>query len=87
LGVSAGTATVAAAADASRVVLAPKNIPISYLTNNGNSRTASANIPQNAAVASDRVNPKKFYGYGQGKFWISTDGGTTFTATAVTGYL
>jgi len=84
-GVSTSGGTVAAAADASRVVWAPKNAQISYSTDNGNSWTASANIPQNAVVASDRVNPKKFYGYGQGKFWISTDGGVTFTATSATG--
>jgi len=84
-GVSSNGGTVAAAADASRVLWAPVNAAISYSTDNGNSWTASTGIPQNAVVASDRVNPKKFYGYGQGKFWISTDGGATFTATAATG--
>ncbi|MBO0793860.1 MAG: exo-alpha-sialidase, partial [Ktedonobacteraceae bacterium] len=84
-GLSTNGGTVAAAADASRVLWAPKNAPVSYSTDNGNTWIASANIPQNAVVASDRVNPKKFYGYGQGKFWISTDGGATFTATSATG--
>ncbi len=84
-GISTNGGTVAAAADASRVLWAPKNAQISYSTDNGNSWTAAASIPQSAVVASDRVNPKKFYGYGQGKFWISTDGGATFTATAATG--
>lgn len=84
-GVSTSGGSVAAAADASRVVWSPKNAQISYSTDNGNSWTASTNIPQNAVVASDRVNPKKFYGYGQGKFWLSTDGGATFNATSATG--
>jgi xyloglucan-specific exo-beta-1,4-glucanase len=84
-GISYGNETIAAAADGSRVVWAPKNAAVSYTTDNGTTWIASANIPQNAAEASDRVNPKKFYGYGQGKFWISTDGGATFTATAATG--
>jgi xyloglucan-specific exo-beta-1,4-glucanase len=85
VGISAGNETVAAAADGSRVVWAPNNAAVSYSTDNGATWTASANIPQNAAVASDRVNPKKFYGYGNGKFWVSIDGGATFTATAAPG--
>ncbi|WP_052888464.1 cellulose binding domain-containing protein [Thermogemmatispora carboxidivorans] len=84
-GVSQNGGTVAAAADASRVLWAPVNAPVSYSTDNGNSWVASANVPQNAVVASDRVNAKKFYAYGQGKFWYSTDGGATFTASATTG--
>jgi len=34
-----------------------------------------------AVVASDRVNGKKFYAFYNGKFYISTDGGLTFTDT------
>ncbi len=80
-----GGGTIAAAADASRVLWAPTSAAVSYSTDNGNSWTAAASIPQNAVVAADRVNPKKFYGYGQGKFWLSTDGGATFTASTATG--
>jgi photosystem II stability/assembly factor-like uncharacterized protein len=80
-----GAGPIVAAADASRVVWAPSGVPVSYSTDNGTTWVASANIPQNAVLASDRVNPKKFYGYGQGKFWLSTDGGATFNATAATG--
>jgi xyloglucan-specific exo-beta-1,4-glucanase len=84
-GISSSGGSVAAAADASRVVWAPNNGVISYSTDNGNSWIASTNIPQNAVVASDRVNAKKFYGYGQNKFWVSTDGGATFAAASATG--
>jgi len=84
-GLSTGGGTVAAAANASRVLWAPKNAQVSYSTDNGNSWIASASIPQNSVVASDRVNPSKFYGYGQGKFWSSTDGGATFTSITVAG--
>src|SRR6185312_11519435 len=84
-GVSSSGGSVAAAADASRVLWAPNNAAISYSTDNGNSWTASTGIPQNSVVASDRVNAKDFYGYGQGKFWLSTDGGATFSASAATG--
>jgi xyloglucan-specific exo-beta-1,4-glucanase len=80
-----GGGTIAAAADASRVLWAPSSAPVSYSTDNGNSWIASTAIPQGSAVASDRVNPKKFYGLGQNKFWVSTDGGATFTASAATG--
>jgi hypothetical protein len=84
-GVGSNCGTVAAASNASRVLWAPCNAAISYSTNNGSSWTASATIPQNSVVASDRVNPLEFYGYGQGKFYYSTDGGVTFTASAATG--
>jgi xyloglucan-specific exo-beta-1,4-glucanase len=83
-----GGGTVAAAADASRVLWAPADsgTPVSWSSDNGNSWHASANIPAAAEVASDRVNPSKFYGFGGGKFWYSTDGGNTFTASSATGF-
>ncbi|HEX2619953.1 MAG TPA: sialidase family protein, partial [Phototrophicaceae bacterium] len=80
-----GGGTVAISADGSRVVWAPTGAPVSYSTDNGASWNASSGIPQGAAVASDRVNGNKFYGYGQGQFWISTDGGASFTASTATG--
>jgi hypothetical protein len=80
-----GGGTVAAAANASRVLWAPDGAPVSWSSDNGNSWHASANVPQNSAVASDRVNANKFYGLGGGKFWVSTDGGATFTASAASG--
>jgi cellulase/cellobiase CelA1 len=36
-------------------------------------------------VESDRVDPKTFYGFKSGKFYVSTDGGATFTASPATG--
>jgi xyloglucan-specific exo-beta-1,4-glucanase len=77
--------TVAAAADGSRVLWAPNGAPVSYSTDKGTTWVASAGIPQGAYIAADRVNPMKFYGVGGGKFWVSTDGGATFTASAATG--
>src|SRR5207302_1514000 len=55
---NSGGGTVAAAADASRVVWAPTNnaAPVSFSTDNGNSWTSSTGIPQGAIVHSDRVN-------------------------------
>lgn len=61
------------------------NPGVHYTTNNGNSWTKSTGIPAGAKVRSDRVNPNKFYGFSGGNFYISTDAGKTFTATAATG--
>jgi hypothetical protein len=35
-------------------------------------------------VRSDRVNPLKFYGFANGTFYVSTDGGMTFVASPAT---
>ncbi|RSD07878.1 xyloglucanase [Amycolatopsis eburnea] len=82
-GASGGT--VAAAADGSRFVWSPDGTPVSHSVGFGSSWTASAGIPAGAVVESDRVDPKRFYGFAAGKFYVSTDGGATFTATAATG--
>ncbi|WP_433179445.1 xyloglucanase [Actinoallomurus sp. CA-150999] len=77
--------TVAAAADGSRFVWSPDGTGVYYAVGFGNSWTASSGIPSGARVSSDRVNPKKFYGFSGGRFYVSTDGGATFTASAATG--
>lgn len=85
-GISANSGgTVAAAADASVVVWAPTSGKISYSKSNGSSWTESKGIPQGAKVASDRVNPKVFYGLSNGKFYRSNDGGATFNVTNAEG--
>jgi hypothetical protein len=55
-----------------------------YSTNNGTSWSACAGLSGNTRVASDRVNPKKFYAFGSGTLYASSDGAATFTA-ATTG--
>jgi hypothetical protein len=55
-----------------------------YSTNNGTSWSACMGLSSNTRVASDRVNPKKFYAFGSGTLYASTDGAATFTA-ATTG--
>jgi xyloglucan-specific exo-beta-1,4-glucanase len=77
--------TIAAAANASRVVWAPENGAVSFSTNNGSSWTASTGIPVNARVGSDRVNPNKFYGASNGQFFVSTNGGASFSASSASG--
>jgi photosystem II stability/assembly factor-like uncharacterized protein len=56
-----------------------------YSNDGGQIWTPSAGVPSyNGAVVSDRVNPNKFYMFDQtaGTFYVSTDGGQTFTAAA-----
>ncbi|WP_217207803.1 cellulose binding domain-containing protein [Streptomyces sp. AC550_RSS872] len=83
-GVSGG-GTVAAAADGSRFVWSPAGTGVQYTAGFGNSWQASSGIPAGAIVESDRVDPKTFYGFKSGRFYVSTDGGATFTASSASG--
>ncbi|RSM88673.1 xyloglucanase [Kibdelosporangium aridum] len=83
-GVSGG-GTVAAGADASRFVWSPTGAGVHYASGYGSSWTASTGIPAGAKVAADRVNPRKFYGFASGKFYVSVDGGASFSASPATG--
>lgn len=80
-----GGGTVAVAANGSRWIWAPDGAPVSYTTSNGKSWTASTGVPSGARVAADRVNPSTFYAYAAGTFYVSTNGGASFTAAAATG--
>lgn len=77
--------TVAAAADGSRFVWSPTGGQPSYAVGYGNSWTASKGLDTGAVVTSDRVNPKKFYAVNGGRFFASTDGGESFSATVSSG--
>ncbi|MEV1288006.1 cellulose binding domain-containing protein [Micromonospora sp. NPDC049679] len=77
--------TIAAAADGSRFVWAPRDVGVHYSVGFGNTWTASTGLPQNSVVESDRQNPARFYGFSGGTFYVSTDGGASFTATAASG--
>ncbi|GGR75201.1 MULTISPECIES: cellulose binding domain-containing protein [Streptomyces] len=83
-GVSGG-GTVAAAADGSRFVWSPAGTGVRHTTGFGTSWAESAGIPAGAIVESDRVDAKTFYGFKSGKFYVSSDGGATFTASPATG--
>ncbi|MEU8679405.1 cellulose binding domain-containing protein [Streptomyces sp. NPDC048560] len=80
-----GGGTIAVAADGSAAVWAPAGAEVQRTTTHGSSWTAASGIPQGAQVRADRSNPRKFYGYAAGRFYLSTDGGAGFTATAATG--
>jgi xyloglucan-specific exo-beta-1,4-glucanase len=75
----------AIAADASSALWSPAGTGVYYTTTYGSSWTASTGIPAGAVIASDRVSPKVYYGYSAGTFYVSTNGGAGFTATAATG--
>jgi xyloglucan-specific exo-beta-1,4-glucanase len=77
---SMGGGSVAIASDASTIVWSPAfdKTVTSFSTDNAKTWTACNGIPARAKVASDRVNPKKFYGFAGGKFYVSTDGGADF---------
>ncbi|MEV6020157.1 MULTISPECIES: cellulose binding domain-containing protein [unclassified Streptomyces] len=77
-----GGGTVAAASDGSRFVWSPAGTGVRYTTGFGTSWSASSGIPAGAIVESDRVDPKTFYGFKSGRFYVSSDGGATFTASA-----
>ncbi|MGB8944243.1 MAG: xyloglucanase [Streptomyces sp.] len=83
-GVSGG-GTVAASADGSRFVWSPDGTGVHTSGDRGASWTASTGIPQGAVVESDRADPKTFYGFKSGTFYVSTDGGATFTTKASRG--
>ncbi|RSS50919.1 cellulose binding domain-containing protein [Streptomyces sp. WAC01280] len=75
-----GGGTVAVSADGGRYVWSPDGTGVH--TGTGGAWTASTGIPAGATVESDRVDAKTFYGFKDGTFYASTDGGATFTARA-----
>ncbi|MFJ5833769.1 cellulose binding domain-containing protein [Streptomyces sp. NPDC093089] len=75
-----GGGTVAASADGTRFVWSPDGTGVH--TGTGGTWTASTGIPAGATVESDRVDPRTFYGFAAGTFYVSTDGGASFTAEA-----
>ncbi|AEI42763.1 Ig-like domain-containing protein [Paenibacillus mucilaginosus] len=85
-----GGGYVAVGANGHTIVWAPNldgngEFPVSFTTDLGKTWTASKGIPHGAMVSSDRVNPGKFYGFLDGTFYVSTDGGANFSATAASG--
>lgn len=77
-----GGGTVALASDASAVVWSPEGTGVYRSTDYGSSWTAASGIPKGAIVEADRSDASVFYGFSAGTFYVSTDGGKTFTAQA-----
>jgi xyloglucan-specific exo-beta-1,4-glucanase len=78
-GASGGT--VAAGADGSRVVWS-SGAGVFVSLDQGTTWASSSGVPAGASVRSDRVSPSRFYGFANGVFYASGDGGQTFAATA-----
>jgi photosystem II stability/assembly factor-like uncharacterized protein len=81
-----GGGNIAISADGNRIVWAPQGASgFYYSTDQGSSWTASSgSVPAELKPVSDRVNSQKFYVYDaeNGKVWVSTDGGASFSAQA-----
>lgn len=84
-GLTGGGNVAVSATGGGRIVWSPAGVGVHYTTGGGKTWTASTGIPAGARVASDRVNPNKFYGFKSGVFYVSTDGGKTFASTAAAG--
>jgi photosystem II stability/assembly factor-like uncharacterized protein len=76
--------SIAVAADGSSFVWVPKGGMPSYSLDKGTTWMPTTGLTGGALVASDRVNPSKFYARGGGTMLVSTDGGKTFGAPAGT---
>jgi hypothetical protein len=50
--------------------------------NNGKTWAAATGVPAGSIVESDRVNANKFYAFNAGTFYVSTNGGTSFTVAS-----
>jgi xyloglucan-specific exo-beta-1,4-glucanase len=74
--------TIAAAADGSSFVWSADGAKPSCTADFGTSWAVADGLPAGAVVESDRVDSSIFYGFSAGIFYVSKDGGATFTASA-----
>ncbi len=84
-GLTGGGTAAVSATGAGKVVWSPAGTGVYYTKANGKTWTASTGVPAGAVVESDRVNGSKFYGFSNGTFYVSANGGASFSATAATG--
>ncbi|SEJ93160.1 X2-like carbohydrate binding domain-containing protein [Paenibacillus polymyxa] len=82
---TAGGGSIAVAANGNGLLWSTSDKGVFYSKTGGNSWTASTGVPANAKIASDRVNPNKYYAFAAGKIYVSVDGGASFTPSTVTG--
>ncbi len=73
---------VAVSTDAKTIVWSPAGeVSPHWTTDKGKTWNKCAGLPNASKVISDRVNPNKFYGFGNGTFYASADAGKTFVVT------
>jgi photosystem II stability/assembly factor-like uncharacterized protein len=84
-GYGAGSGAVMLSADGSTILSALGPVQIS--SDHGKTWSNVRGLPTGARPVADRVNPAKFYAVSmaRGKIYRSTDGGASFTSSAVTG--
>lgn len=82
---SAEGGTVAVAADGGSFVWSTANAGAFHTEGFRSSWTPARGLPDGARVEADRVDPDLFYGFHDGTFYASTDGGATFTASGAKG--
>ncbi|PTT88794.1 xyloglucanase, partial [Pelomonas sp. HMWF004] len=81
----ASSGTIAVGADGNAFVWSPAGAPVVYSTSRGSSWSTSTGVPTGALVRSDRATAGRFYAYSAGSFYVSTNSGAKFSATAATG--
>ena len=76
--------SVAMGSDGLYMVYSPniEGTPVQYTDSDGETWHKSNEIPERVKLASDRVNPNKFYAIKDGNFYVSTDSGENFEITA-----
>jgi photosystem II stability/assembly factor-like uncharacterized protein len=77
---SSGSGVIAVSADGGTLLWAPQAAAPSYSVDRGATWIGCKGISSGVRVASDRVNPAKFYATSRNQMYVSSDGGATFVA-------
>ncbi|WP_117214034.1 WD40/YVTN/BNR-like repeat-containing protein [Allorhizocola rhizosphaerae] len=77
-----GGGQVAVSADGAVSLWAPEGAAVHRSTDDGATWTAVAGLPAGSVIEADQVRANVFYGHAAGYFYVSTDSGASFTATA-----
>lgn len=80
-----GPGVAAVNADGSRILWSPDGTGVHVSADEGETWTASSDVPAGARVEADRNDPERFYAVAEGTFYVSTDGGESFTASEAGG--
>ncbi|KKA28497.1 hypothetical protein TD95_003225 [Thielaviopsis punctulata] len=80
-GTTAEGGSVALSADATSIVWSSANSGVMHSSNSA-SFSAVSSLPSGAVVASDKKNAKYFYAGSGSSFYVSSDGGATFSASS-----